>query len=573
MKQIKLLFVLTLVFTFTITAQAQRKGLVFDNAAYQKVPLADDEKMGYSDETLPAAVSYKQYAPYAGNQGDYGTCVGWSTAYGALTMEYAMKMGITNRKEISFAAFCPYYIYNQFKDETDYFCQGGGLFEDALDIMFTSGAKRYYLPEYSCYSTPDSYDPESAKAFKINDYYRLFDWEESEFDKVFGVASERVQNIKKALAAGHPVLIGAYVPPSFDLLKGKDLWVSTQAEKDSYNTHGGHAMVIVGYDDNKYGGAFEILNSWGTEWGNQGFIWAKYDDVDIFGHTAFYIDLGYKYYPAIGCQLGDCTNSYSKYKFSNNETYEGELKNGLFDGMGIYFWADGSAYSGEWKGGLKHGRGILLNSYGTTTSGYWKDNNYYGTSAPPAETVVTPVVPVTPVAPVTPTVTTTGCVSGDCNNGFGKFVYSDGDVYEGNFLLGYRHGFGKYIYYEGDVYDGIWSWNIRTGLGYYKWPSGNEYIGYWVDNNMEGLGTKYYASGTNEAGEWKAGVFQTSGTFGYSAAQEAEAVQEGHQSGTIFTPSLAEPKGEFKVNSIATDKAPAPKLENKVVEPEKKKNR
>ena len=34
---------------------------------------------------------------------------------------------------------------------------------------------------------------------------------------------------------------------------------------------GGHAMVVVGYDDDKYGGAFEILNSWGTYWGNKGF--------------------------------------------------------------------------------------------------------------------------------------------------------------------------------------------------------------------------------------------------------------------------------------------------------------
>jgi hypothetical protein len=570
MNQIKLLFALVLTFTFATTSQAQRKGLVFDNAAYQKVPLADDEKLGYTDETLPAAVSYKQYAPYAGNQGDYGTCVGWSSAYGALTMEYAIKMGITNRKEISFAAFCPYYIYNQFKEEDDFFCQGGGLFEEALDIMYTTGAKRYYLPEYSCYSTPDNFSPESAKTFKINDYYRLFDWEESEFDKLLGVESERVQNIKKALAGGHPVLIGAYLPPSFDYLNGKDLWVTTQTEKDNYNTYGGHAMVIVGYDDNKYGGAFEILNSWGTEFGNEGFIWATYDDVDVFGHTAFYIDLGYKYYPSTGCQVGDCTNTYSKYKWSNGETYEGELKNGLFEGMGIYFWSDGSAYSGQWKGGLKHGQGILLNSYGTTTAGYWKDNNYYGTTPPPTETVVTPVVP-TPT--VTPTATTTGCVSGDCDNGFGKYIYSDGDVYEGNFFLSYRHGFGKYTYAEGDMYDGIWSWNVRTGLGYYKWPSGNQYIGYWKDNNMEGLGTKYHVSGTKEAGDWVAGVFQTDGSFGFAAADK-EAVQTGHQTGTVFSNAgNSMPIAKENQTIVPTLKAPQREEKAPPVAPEKKKGR
>ena len=41
----------------------------------------------------------------------------------------------------------------------------------------------------------------------------------------------------------------------------------------------GHAMVIIAYDDDRYGGAFQILNSYGPEWGNNGKIWIKYNDV------------------------------------------------------------------------------------------------------------------------------------------------------------------------------------------------------------------------------------------------------------------------------------------------------
>ena len=37
-------------------------------------------------------------------------------------------------------------------------------------------------------------------------------------------------------------------------------------------------MCVIGYDDNMYGGAFQIINSWGTWWGDQGFFWAKYED-------------------------------------------------------------------------------------------------------------------------------------------------------------------------------------------------------------------------------------------------------------------------------------------------------
>ena len=41
-----------------------------------------------------------------------------------------------------------------------------------------------------------------------------------------------------------------------------------------------HAVVIIGYDDNKYGGSFRILNSWGENWGENGMGWIRYEDID-----------------------------------------------------------------------------------------------------------------------------------------------------------------------------------------------------------------------------------------------------------------------------------------------------
>ena len=38
---------------------------------------------------------------------------------------------------------------------------------------------------------------------------------------------------------------------------------------------GGHAMVIAGYDDSR--GAFCIINSWGSVWGDNGYAWVGYD--------------------------------------------------------------------------------------------------------------------------------------------------------------------------------------------------------------------------------------------------------------------------------------------------------
>jgi hypothetical protein len=47
-------------------------------------------------------------------------------------------------------------------------------------------------------------------------------------------------------------------------------------------------MCVVGYDDDMYGGAFEIQNSWGTVWGNNGYIWVRYGDF------ARYVDEAYE---------------------------------------------------------------------------------------------------------------------------------------------------------------------------------------------------------------------------------------------------------------------------------------
>jgi hypothetical protein len=44
-------------------------------------------------------------------------------------------------------------------------------------------------------------------------------------------------------------------------------------------------MVVVGFDDGRE--AFEVMNSWGTGWGNDGFIWIKYRDFEKYVHYGY----------------------------------------------------------------------------------------------------------------------------------------------------------------------------------------------------------------------------------------------------------------------------------------------
>ena len=77
---------------------------------------------------------------------------------------------------------------------------------------------------------------------------------------------------------------------SFD--NSTDLWNGVNDE-----LRGGHAMCVIGYDDEKYGGAFEIMNSWGTWWGANGYVWIKYEDFRNNARYAYDVYLKKKVRP------------------------------------------------------------------------------------------------------------------------------------------------------------------------------------------------------------------------------------------------------------------------------------
>jgi hypothetical protein len=60
-------------------------------------------------------------------------------------------------------------------------------------------------------------------------------------------------------------------------------------ENDAENIGNGlHAMCVVGYDDDKgLGGAFEVVNSWGKDFGDDGYFWLTYDAFKILGTEAY----------------------------------------------------------------------------------------------------------------------------------------------------------------------------------------------------------------------------------------------------------------------------------------------
>lgn len=234
-------------------------------------PLADNRK-----NPLPEKVSLQEYCPAVMNQGRQGSCVAWASAYAARTIIEARRTG----KKPDAVRFSPAFMYNQISIDRAT-CQGSYI-KYAMDNMMEVGAVPFDAFRYtdkSCREQPSLSLKQQAEQFKIKGFQRLT-------DEKRGKAYE-VLSMKQNLAKGSPVIIGMMVGGTFmsDMM-GKEFWNPTSRD---YYQHGfgGHAMCVVGYDDYYEGGAFLIMNSWGTEWGKDGFAWMRYSDFKEFNMEAY----------------------------------------------------------------------------------------------------------------------------------------------------------------------------------------------------------------------------------------------------------------------------------------------
>lgn len=90
-----------------------------------------------------------------------------------------------------------------------------------------------------------------------------------------------IDQVKTALAGGLGVVGSFDVPRSFDETGESGVWVDAGGPDA-----GGHAVAIVGYDDQHLGGSLLVQNSWGSRWGTWhparpqeglGYFWLPYD--------------------------------------------------------------------------------------------------------------------------------------------------------------------------------------------------------------------------------------------------------------------------------------------------------
>jgi len=247
----KLLGIASLLILSVQTHAENGTGLIFlDEEQYRDIPLATVSMMG----TLPTQVDLSRWFPTPGYQGTQSSCVGWAVAYGLKSYQEAVE-----RKRLPSSnntLYSPSFVYNQIKLNS---CGGGAYIFDALNLLKRGGVSTLanfpYL-ESNCTSIPSETVKNQAKDFAIADWRRVNTKDDIE--------------IKSQLNAGFPIVIGMMVDDGFQRLGKNQIYHGPSGQEK-----GGHAMVVVGYDDHKK--AYKLFNSWGTDWGTNGFGWVSYN--------------------------------------------------------------------------------------------------------------------------------------------------------------------------------------------------------------------------------------------------------------------------------------------------------
>ena len=256
-------------------AQNLATGGYLDPKQFEKASIY--ESLDSTKDPLPEAANLQKYAPAVGNQGHQGSCVAWSSAYAARTIEEAARTGADPNS----LRFSPSFLYNQIGLEN---CEGSYI-ERAMEFMTRSGSVPYAQFPYDdqdCAKQPDQQLLEAARQYKMRGFNRLTPGDRNNVIDLHA--------IKENISQGAPVVIGMQVGGTYmQEMMGKDLWQPT-AEDRSMVGFGGHAQCVVAYDDRKYGGAFLIMNSWGPEWGSNGFAWVRYPDFKHFVREAYGIE-------------------------------------------------------------------------------------------------------------------------------------------------------------------------------------------------------------------------------------------------------------------------------------------
>ncbi|MDP8206879.1 MAG: T9SS type A sorting domain-containing protein [Candidatus Electryonea clarkiae] len=219
--------------------------------------------------------------PPVGSQGMQGSCVAWSAGYYLMTYVQGRdyEWDLTDSEHQCSPAF----VYNLINGGID----DGSSNMYAFTVFMELGCGTL---EDMPYNDNDYTTFPSETAFRNGVQFRISD--------AFVIPLERQRDLgqlKTLLLNGNIAVFAIMV---YDNLQNIDRYDNTYCLSDIPGAPlGSHQVTVVGFDDdmetNDGTGAFRVVNSWGSGWGDDGFFWMSYEAmINMYTsfQAAFYVE-------------------------------------------------------------------------------------------------------------------------------------------------------------------------------------------------------------------------------------------------------------------------------------------
>ena len=244
-----------------------------------EVPVADGSPS--ADTILYVDLSHEM--PPVGNQGHQGSCTAWAFGYHHRThVEFLERDWDVSDPDHQGS---PAFIYNQINGGRD----RGSWFSEAMALMCEQGCGTITDCPYDSTNYldwPTEYAYRNAMAFRVDSGF-WFDIGDPDY----------INLIRQRLANGNTCVTAIYLYAHFmNIHEYDNIYCSADRQGNPFS---GHAVTIVGYDDTMSTrdgpGAFRLINSMGTAWGDSGYFWmschAMVDTLMVYGYTCYVTDL------------------------------------------------------------------------------------------------------------------------------------------------------------------------------------------------------------------------------------------------------------------------------------------
>lgn len=290
--------------TETSSIRIEKPGVFYDGDSYKELSFYEGELTleGLNNRDITSLPSFVDIStdpcfPQLGNQNPLGSCVGFATTYYQFSYEVNKMNGVTSASNR--VVYSPKWTYNSINEGDDL----GAYMTDAFIILKNYGAlKLSDLPYDSNYSwlpgntniSSNEMIPERMEALET----RISSFGSCELPNsgtfIYNPNDSDLYVIKSLLNSGKILSITTGV--SFNYKWGTDH--NNSQIKVNYRCYGGggHAMAVVGYDDNVWcdvngngiaenceKGAFKLANSYGANGvsnDTNGYKWVLYDALN-----------------------------------------------------------------------------------------------------------------------------------------------------------------------------------------------------------------------------------------------------------------------------------------------------